>query len=73
MVSGCYLIQMSDGRNILIDSGLPADFVPAPGTPAAQHKTNVIAQLDTLMSAQLAPTQHGGRLDHDDAHALGLA
>jgi len=48
MVTGCYLIQMSDGKNILIDTGLPADYVPAPGTPHAEHVTNVIEQLATL-------------------------
>ena len=30
MSTGCYLIQMSDGKNILIDSGLPGDFA-SPG------------------------------------------
>lgn len=24
----CYLVQTSDGKNILIDSGLPENFVP---------------------------------------------
>lgn len=42
---GCYLVQTSDGRNILIDSGLPADYAPPPGTSPAEGKTNVIEQL----------------------------
>ena len=29
--AGCYLVQMGDGKNILIDSGLPADYAPPPG------------------------------------------
>src|SRR5437868_9975897 len=48
MVSGCYLVQMGDGKNILIDTGLPADYVPPPGTPPADHETNVIEQLGAL-------------------------
>jgi N-acyl homoserine lactone hydrolase len=48
MVSGCYLVQMGDGKNILIDTGLPAHHIAAPGTPPAEHETNVIAQLDAL-------------------------
>lgn len=50
MVLGCYLIQTSDGKNILIDSGLPADHTPPPGTPPAESKQekNVIEQLSDL-------------------------
>ncbi|GAC1392355.1 MAG: N-acyl homoserine lactonase family protein [Ktedonobacteraceae bacterium] len=48
MVLGCYLVQMSDGKNILIDSGLPADYTPPPGTPPAEQGKNVIEQLDAL-------------------------
>ncbi len=44
MVSAAYLIQMSDGRHILIDSGLPADFNPVP----ASNQTNVIERLASL-------------------------
>src|SRR5712692_6650272 len=36
--SGCYLVQTSDGKNILIDSGLPADYTPPPGTPPAENE-----------------------------------
>jgi len=47
MALGCYLVQTSDGKNILIDSGLPADYTP-PGAPPAAQATTVIAQLDAL-------------------------
>ncbi len=48
MVSGCYLVQTSDGRNILIDSGLPADYTPPPGTPPAENRKNVLEHLADL-------------------------
>ncbi len=48
MVSGCYLIQTSDGKNILVDSGLPADVPPPPGTPPAEHGKNVLTHLADL-------------------------
>jgi N-acyl homoserine lactone hydrolase len=44
----CYLIQTSDGRNILIDSGVPADYQPPPGMPQHTHATTVITQLAAL-------------------------
>lgn len=46
--SGCYLVQTSDGKNILIDSGLPADYTPPPGTPPAESKKNVLQHLADL-------------------------
>ena len=48
MVSGCYLVQTSDGRNILIDSGLPADYTPPPGMPPAENRKNVLEHLADL-------------------------
>ena len=48
MSMGCYLIQTSDGKNILIDSGLPADYAPPPGMPPATDEKNVIAHLADL-------------------------
>ena len=48
MSSGCYLVQTSDGKNILIDSGLPADYTPPPGTPPAEHEKNVLEHLADL-------------------------
>ncbi|HEX2909086.1 MAG TPA: N-acyl homoserine lactonase family protein [Phototrophicaceae bacterium] len=47
MALGCYLVQMSDGTNILIDSGLPPHYAP-PGMPPAAIETNVIAQLGLI-------------------------
>jgi N-acyl homoserine lactone hydrolase len=46
--AGCYLVQTSDGKNILIDSGLPADYTPPPGTPLAENKKNVLEHLADL-------------------------
>jgi N-acyl homoserine lactone hydrolase len=51
MVTGCYLLQTNDGhskKNILIDSGLPADYTPPAGTPPAENVTNVVDQLKAL-------------------------
>ena len=48
MISGCYLVQTSDGRNILIDSGLPADYTPPPGMPPAENRKNVLEHLADL-------------------------
>jgi N-acyl homoserine lactone hydrolase len=48
MSAGCYLVQTSDGKNILIDSGLPADYTPPPGTPKAQQEKNVLEHLADL-------------------------
>src|SRR5258706_581743 len=47
MPSGCYLVQTSAGRNILIDSGLPADF-SQPGMPPAENEKNVLEHLAAL-------------------------
>src|SRR6266851_6172971 len=47
MSSGCYLVQTNDGRNILIDSGLPADF-SQPGMPPAENKKDVLEHLAAL-------------------------
>ena len=46
--SGSYLVQTSDGKNILIDSGLPADYQPPPGTPPAENERNVLEHLTDL-------------------------
>jgi len=48
MSSGCYLVQTGDGKNILIDSGLPADYTPPPGTPPAENEKNVLEHLADL-------------------------
>lgn len=44
----CYLIQTDDGRNILVDSGAPAESQSPPGMPPVTHEKNVIAQLAGL-------------------------
>jgi len=41
----CYLVQTGDGKNILIDSGLPANFQAPPNFPAPEMGKNVIEQL----------------------------
>src|SRR6266516_6836712 len=46
--AGCYLVQISDGKNILIDSGLPADYTPPPGTPPSENGKNVLEHLADL-------------------------
>jgi len=48
MVLGCYLVEMSDGRHVLIDSGYPADVPHPPGAPPAENETNVLEQLSKL-------------------------
>ena len=44
----CYLIQTSDGRNILVDSGIPSDYQPPVGALPHTHETNVVARLVEL-------------------------
>ena len=46
--AGCYLVQTNDGRNILIDSGLPADYAPPPGSPPRENEKNVLEHLVDL-------------------------
>ncbi|MEO8609131.1 MAG: N-acyl homoserine lactonase family protein [Chloroflexota bacterium] len=41
----CYLIQTSDGKNILIDTGLATDAPISPEFPPVQWEKNVIEQL----------------------------
>lgn len=49
MVSGCYLIETSDGSHILIDSGLSNDFkLSQPGTPPVENEKNVLEHLAAL-------------------------
>ncbi|MEP6987652.1 MAG: MBL fold metallo-hydrolase, partial [Chloroflexota bacterium] len=45
MVAACYLVQMEDGKNILIDTGLPADYQRPAGMPAAENQMNVLEHL----------------------------
>jgi N-acyl homoserine lactone hydrolase len=46
--SGCYLVQMTDGRNVLIDSGLAADYPKTAGMPASRNESNVLKYLEKL-------------------------
>ncbi|GHO85760.1 N-acyl homoserine lactonase family protein [Dictyobacter formicarum] len=48
MVMGCYLVEMSDGTHVLIDSGFPADVPRPAGTPPPQQEKNVLAHLADL-------------------------
>jgi N-acyl homoserine lactone hydrolase len=48
MSTGCYLIELSDGRHILIDSGLPADYAPLAGNQPAENQRNVLEHLGAL-------------------------
>ena len=48
MSMGCYLVQTGDGKNILIDSGLPADYTPPPGRPKSEQEKNVLEHLAAL-------------------------
>jgi N-acyl homoserine lactone hydrolase len=48
MSNGCYLVQTSDNKNILIDSGLPADYAPPPGAPPAEQQKSVLEHLAEL-------------------------
>src|SRR5438132_7044041 len=46
MSTGCYLVQTDDGRNILIDSGMPVD---ADGSdPPTEKSAGILAQLREL-------------------------
>ena len=48
MVLPCYLIETSDGKHILIDSGFPPDVPQPPGTPPMENEKNVISHLADL-------------------------
>lgn len=53
MVLPCYLVTMSDGRHLLIDSGYPPDVPQGPGMPPAQQVKSV---LDHLAALALQPS-----------------
>ncbi len=44
----CYLVQTGDGKNILIDTGIPVDYQPPSGITPPTHEHNVIRQLADL-------------------------
>jgi N-acyl homoserine lactone hydrolase len=45
MSSGCYLVQTDDGRNLMIDSGMPADKASG---PFAEESPPILAQLGAI-------------------------
>ncbi len=47
MVLGCYLVELSDGRHVLIDTGYPPD-VPHPPGAVTENEKNVIEHLRDL-------------------------
>src|SRR4051812_44912908 len=47
MVSTAYLVEMSDGSYILIDSGVPADYT-SPAMPVQGEVKNVLAHIAEL-------------------------
>ncbi len=46
--AGCYLVQTSDGKNVLIDSGMPGDYTAPPGMPAVENEKNVLEHIAEL-------------------------
>jgi N-acyl homoserine lactone hydrolase len=48
MVMGCYLVEMSDGRRVLIDTGYPPDLPRPPAMGDALDETTVLTHLDRL-------------------------
>ncbi|QBD75236.1 N-acyl homoserine lactonase family protein [Ktedonosporobacter rubrisoli] len=48
MVSGCYLIETSAGKHILIDSGMPTAVQLPAGAPPSENEKNVLEHLSEL-------------------------
>lgn len=46
--SACYLVETADGQHVLIDSGMPEDVPPGPGTSPAENQKSVIQHLTEL-------------------------
>ncbi len=44
----CYLVQLDDGRNVLIDTGLPDMVQPPVGLPMPTVERNVVEQLASI-------------------------
>ena len=81
----CSLLQTNDGKNILIDSGLPGHFQPSAGRPMPTLGKNVLEQLASLTLQPAQEDQRGNEVgiesktgddDGDDpqheAHEKGL-
>lgn len=48
MVAAAYLVQMEDGQNILIDTGISDDYQRSAGMPSAENNKNVLEHLAQL-------------------------
>src|ERR1700741_1464837 len=48
MILPCYLVQTSDNRNILIDTGMAPDFPKPAGFPPSREECTVLDQLARL-------------------------
>jgi N-acyl homoserine lactone hydrolase len=48
MICASYLIETGDGKHILIDTGLPHDFVRPAGMPPSRDEKNVLEHLEAL-------------------------
>jgi N-acyl homoserine lactone hydrolase len=48
MVLVCYLVQTTEGQNILIDTGLIPEAQPQPGSPPRENVKNVLEHLTDL-------------------------
>lgn len=48
MSFGCYLVQMSDGRNVLIDTGLPPDWDTSERMPTITFDRDIVSALADL-------------------------
>ena len=46
--NGCYLVHMSDDKYVLIDSGLPEDYVRPPDSTSFEQKKDVLEHLTEL-------------------------
>ena len=53
MSTGCYLIETTDGRHILVDSGLPPGYTPPPGSPLSRDERTVLDHLAAATRAEL--------------------
>lgn len=72
----CYLIQTEDGKNIVIDSGLPLDLASLPVRPNREPPHLELSVVDQLAKLGLKPTQIDMLIcthfdvDHAGNHAL---
>src|ERR1700752_3548236 len=78
MSSGCYLIETTDNKRILIDTGMAADAPPSPAPPSVNRKDvlehlaglNLRPQdIDTLICTHF-DVDHAGYHDHFSSSEL---